>query len=235
MDFFVLSQKCIDLGLRAGAVILRDVRISDACPELRAEITREIQSIRSQFESAAQLRSLPELQVLYKIFKAVGVKPRRQPPSIERLLQYALKRGDLPAINSFVDAYNLMSIRTRCSMGAHDLDLLSPPVELRLLRGDESFIPLGGTGKKETTPGEFGYVDGKNNLLCRLDVVQADFSKVTTDTKNVLLIIEGTTAYSRESLEKIFAETAAIVQRYCGGTTEVVAFPHWGHPSYFNI
>jgi DNA/RNA-binding domain of Phe-tRNA-synthetase-like protein len=42
------------------------------------------------------------------------------------------------------------------------------------------------------TPGEYGYVDAADRLLCRLDVRQADFSKVTQRTRNLLLIVEGT-------------------------------------------
>ncbi len=225
MSAFVVSRECIDLGLRAGAIILRDIQISDSSPELRAEIAREVQTIRTQFDSLAGLRSIPELRVLYKIFKGVGVKPRKQPSSVQRLFQFMLKRGDLPLINNLVDAYNLMSVRTKCSMGAHDLDRIALPVELRLLRGDENFIPLGDDKEKRIVPGEFGYVHAKNRVLCRLDVLQAELSKVRADTSNVLLIIEGTTAHNRELLKKVFAETIAMAQRYCGGKAEVAAFP----------
>ena len=165
------------------------------------------------------------MRVLYEIFQRVGVRPRRQPPSIQRLLEYALKQGDLPRINNLVDAYNLVSIRTGYSIGAHDLDRLCTPVELRLFRGDERFTPLGRTEEKEVNAGEFGYVDGKNRVLCRLDVVQADFSKVTGETERALLIIEGTTAYSPESHESVFSEAIATVRRYCGGEAQTVAFP----------
>ena len=38
------------------------------------------------------------------------------------IARLALRRGDLPLINSLVDAYNLVSVRSLCSLGAHDLD-----------------------------------------------------------------------------------------------------------------
>jgi DNA/RNA-binding domain of Phe-tRNA-synthetase-like protein len=68
-------------------------------------------------------------------------------------------------------------------------------------------------------------VDAANRLLCRLDVLQADFSKVTEATENVLLIVEGTADHSAEVLRQAIADVIEIVIRYCGGTAEVVSFP----------
>ena len=73
------------------------------------------------------------------------------------------------------------------------------------------------------SPGEFGYVDANDRVICRLDSLQAEFSKVTADTKNALLIIEATTAHDAQRLEQVFAETAATVQHHCGGKVEIVA------------
>src|SRR4029077_12602359 len=124
----------------------------------------------------------------HDVLRKVGVNPRKDQPSLERLLAFALKRADLPAVNSLVDAYNLVSLRSSCSLGAHDLDRIALPVSLRLLTGEESFTPLGTDRPAPVTAGEYGYVDASNRLLCRLDVLQADFSKVTEATVNALLI-----------------------------------------------
>jgi DNA/RNA-binding domain of Phe-tRNA-synthetase-like protein len=222
---FGVSEDCVRLGLRAGAVVFRNVRIAAAGPELRAEIAREVASVKARFPTPAEVRSAPEVVAFQELLRQVGVNPRREQPSVERLLSLALKRGDLPAINSLVDAYNLASVRTRCSLGAHDLDRLELPITLRLLTGQESFTPLGATTPVPVTAGEFGYVDGLNRVLCRLDLLQAEFSKVTEQAVNVVLIIEGTEANPPNA--QIFAEAIGLVTRYCGGTAEVVARP-WG-------
>jgi DNA/RNA-binding domain of Phe-tRNA-synthetase-like protein len=219
---FVVSEECLRLGLRAGAVVFRDVRVAAAPPELRAEILREVDTIRERFADPAAIRATPEVASFTEVLKKVGVNPRRDQPSVERLLTFALKRGDLPSINGLVDAYNLVSIRTLCSLGAHDLDALTSPVSLRLLTGNETFTPLG-RGAESVTPGEFGYVDAANRVLCRLDVLQADFSKVTTATRNALLIVEGTTAHAPENFMQAVAEAVEKITRYCGGTAELIA------------
>jgi DNA/RNA-binding domain of Phe-tRNA-synthetase-like protein len=225
---FVVSEDCRALGLRAGAVVFRGVRVAPGSPELRAEVRRAAEALRARFAGPQEVRALPEVTAFQEVLRRVGVNPRREQPSVERLLTFALKHGDLPAINSLVDAYNLASVRSLCSLGAHDLDRIALPVTLRLLTGDEPFTPLGGAAPVPVTPGEFGYVDAQARVLCRLDLLQADFSKVTEDTGNALLIVEGTAAHSAESLRRGFAEAVELVTRHCGGAAEVVAFPGGG-------
>jgi DNA/RNA-binding domain of Phe-tRNA-synthetase-like protein len=221
MTLLTIADECVQLGLRAGSVVFRNVRIAPAPPELRAQIAAEIPMVRQQFASPAAVRSCLEVAAFQQLHRRVGVNPRKEQSSLERLLQLALKRGELPAINNLVDAYNLVSLRCRCSLGAHDLDTLAPPVSLRLLTGGESFTPLGETAPAPVTPGEYGYVDAANRLLCRLDVRQADFSKVTEKTCNVLLIVEATAEHDPEMPRRAFAEVLELVTRYCGGTAEV--------------
>ena len=225
MDF-VVTEDCVRLGLRAGAIVFRTVRVGASSPALRAEIAREVQALQARLGGASAIRSLPEVEAFRELLRKVGANPRKDQPSLERLLGFALKRGDLPAINGFVDAYNLVSIRSSLSLGAHDLDKITLPVTLRLLTGRESFTPLRRAEPEAVRPGEYAYVDAADRVLCRLDVLQADFSKVTAETVNALLIIEGTAAHVPEVLRQACADVIDLVTRYCGGTAEVIAFPN---------
>ncbi|HTU19357.1 MAG TPA: phenylalanine--tRNA ligase beta subunit-related protein [Gemmataceae bacterium] len=219
---FRVAEECVQLGLRAGAIVFRSLVIVAASPQLRAEIDREIQAVRDAFPGPAAVRSCPEVAAFQRLHRRAGVNPRKEQSSVERLLLLALKRGELPAINSLVDAYNLISLRTRCSLGAHDLDAIALPVSLRLLTGQESFTPLGESAPSAVAPGEYGYVDAESRLLCRLDVRQADFSKVTERTRNVLLIVESTAEHAPEVLCRAMADVIELATRSCGGTAEVV-------------
>jgi len=222
---FLVSKDCLDLGLRAGAIVFRNVHIADASPALRAEIAHAAEAICQQYPDPAALRNIPEVAAFQAILREVGANPRRDPPSVDRLLTTALKRSHLPAINNLVDAYNLVSIRSLCSLGAHDLDIISLPVELSLFTGRETFTPLGRDGAEKTRPREFGYVDAQDRVLCRLDVRQAEFSKVTRDTGNVLLIIEATASHAPETIRRAFDDAIDIVTHHCGGKAEVIAEP----------
>jgi DNA/RNA-binding domain of Phe-tRNA-synthetase-like protein len=222
---FLVAGDCLQLGLRAGAVLFRNVSVTPAGPALRSDIRREIQTIRTRFADLAAVRAAPEVVGFQDLLRKAGVNPRREQPSVERLLSFALKRSELPAINSLVDAYNLVSIRWLCSLGAHDLDRITPPVALRLLTGSETFTPLGRDTAVAMTPGEYGYVDAADRVLCRLDILQAEFSKVTVETVNALLIVEGTAGHAPDVLRQAFADVIDLVTHYCGGTAEVIAFP----------
>jgi DNA/RNA-binding domain of Phe-tRNA-synthetase-like protein len=217
----VVTDECRGLGLRAGAVVLRDLHVEAASTALRQEIAREVEVIRRRWTSPAEVRSLPSVAAFQEILRKVGVNPKREQPSVERLLNHALKRGDLPAINNLVDAYNLISVRSLCSMGAHDLDRITLPVSLRMLAGTEPFTPLGSDRETTVAAGDFGYVDGAGRVLCRLDLLQADFSKVTPATRNALLIIEATGVHSSQAIQRAFDEAQALIPRHCGGVAEV--------------
>src|SRR4051812_32454687 len=107
----IVAEPCVRLGLRAGAVLFRNVTVSTSDDTLRSVIRYEAPIICSQLSTARAIRELPEVQAFYAILRQVGVNPRAESPSVERLLAFALKRGDLPAINNLVDAYNLVSLR----------------------------------------------------------------------------------------------------------------------------
>lgn len=221
MSSFKVTSECLALGLRARAIVLKGLTITAASRELRTEIEAEACAIREQFDNVAGIRALPELSHIREIIRAVGVKPRSHPPSTQKLLEYAWKQGTLPAINSLVDAYNLMSLRTKCSLGAHDLRCIATPVELRLFRGSETFRPLGSDTDRPIRAGEFGYVDAQERVLCRLDSLQADFSKVATQTRDVLLIIESAETHAAGKLDDVVDRTVAIINHYCLAAPDV--------------
>ena len=223
---FLIAKECVELGLRASAIIFRNVHIEAASASLSAAIAKEVEAARIKVADPKALRALPEVAAFRELLRKVGVNPRKEQPSVERLLSYALKRGDLPSVNNLVDAYNLVSIRSLCSMGAHDLDAITLPVELRLLSGDESFTPLGSVTPASITPGEYGYVDAGKRVLCRLDILQADFSKVTAKTVNAFVIIESTTAHSPAATRSAFSDVTELIQHHCGGTAERIALAY---------
>jgi DNA/RNA-binding domain of Phe-tRNA-synthetase-like protein len=208
--------------------VFRGVRVAESSPELRGQIAQSVAAARARFADLRAVRATPEVTAFQAALRGAGADPRRDRPSVERLLGLALKRGDLPAVNGLVDAYNLVSLRSLCSLGAHDLDTLTPPVALRLLTGGETFTPLGAAAAEPVTPGEFGYVDAARRVLCRLDVRQAEFSKVTPRTVNALLIVEATAAHPDEVVRQAVADAVELIARHCGGAAEVWAFPSEG-------
>ena len=200
----------------------RQLEIGPSPGELNRSIAREVDTVRERFENASALKRARELQLLHEIFRKVGVNPHKLQPSCERLIQLMIRKGRLPSINNLVDAYNLVSARYVCSIGAHDLQKISPPVTLTLLEGDLPFLPLAGREKETARAGEFGYIDARGRLICRLDVVQVEFSKISQETSDALLIIGATAAHDSDVVEGIFSDLREILTDYCGGTAKVI-------------
>jgi len=157
-----------------------------------------------------------------RLLERVGADPRKLCGSVESLIRFAVKRRTLPVINNLVDAYNLVSLRTRCSLGAHDLHTITAPVQLMLLEKPADFTPLGQNDTCRGNAGEFAYVDGRGRLLCRLDVQQGNLSKVTDKTRRALLIIEATTDHEADQVDAAFTEAAELIPRFCGGRVQAI-------------
>lgn len=149
----------------------------------------------------------------------VGRSNREYIASPEGLRWLFLERGRFPRINVLVDAYNLVSIKTGLALGAHDIDRVRGNITLRLTKGDETFIPLGKTEPVKVFPGEYGYIDDENNVICRLEVLQVEPTKVTTETTDVFVIIEGNTNTSVESVKGAAQEVCNLITQYCDGTS----------------
>ena len=222
---FRISDECAELGLLVGVMILRGVAIGDSPADLRGSIQSSAEEVRGRFSGVAAIRETPEVKAFRRIYQAVGVNPNRHPPACQRLLEMAWRRGDLPRINTLVDLYNMVSIRCLLSLGAHDLGRVTLPIRLGIAARDESFTPLGSFGGEDVRRGEFAYVDARHRVLCRLDLVQADVSKITPETSDAILIVEGTRAHDRQIFEKASEALLRLTSDHCGGTAEIVVWP----------
>jgi DNA/RNA-binding domain of Phe-tRNA-synthetase-like protein len=167
----------------------------------------------------------PVLVGYRRLHERVGVGGRKNLASPEALLRLLIKRSQLPRVNLLVDVYNLVSVETRLSMGAHDLAHVTGDVVLRLTDGSEHFHPLGAAAGEPVRPGEYAYVDGANEVLCRLDVRQSNRTKLGVDTTDCLFIVQGNEATSAEVLRQGTERLLERIGRFCGGTRQVLSAP----------
>ena len=126
------------------------------------------------------------------------------------------KHGALRSINRVVDIYNHVSLKYRISIGAHDPAALGGTLRLAFASGDERFLPL---GRKRTQPvlcGEYAYLDGAGEVVCRLECRQAEHTRVTPRTRAAVSIVQGFRASWAPSVETIARELLALLERYTG-------------------
>jgi DNA/RNA-binding domain of Phe-tRNA-synthetase-like protein len=215
-----IESKLANAGLKAAAALIHNVDNTARAEKLADRLTVQLEALRASWPSEGP-RALPEIVALQGVYRQLGASWRNNRPSIERLAVMIAKGRPLPAINPVVDIYNVASLEARMCMGAHDAEKLVMPISLRQTTGIEQFMPLG--GEPETVPAnEFAYFDDAGRIICRLDAVQADFSKVGPSTRTVVLIVEGTPISNGADVLSATERTAKDIAAATGGAVRKV-------------
>jgi DNA/RNA-binding domain of Phe-tRNA-synthetase-like protein len=153
-------------------------------------------------------------------YRRFGVKPSRYRSSIESLLRSA-RGGGVRSINPLVDCYNAVSLGHFLPCGGEDMDAIRGELRLTLARGDEPFIPLGGSEEQPPAPGEVVYADDAG-IVCRAwNWREADRTKLTPATTRAILVIEALPPRTRDNLRAACDELATRVSETLGATCQV--------------
>jgi len=174
-------------GTEIRLVIARGLRTDEPWPEvdLDAVEDRVAGGWRPSDEGDPAARSW------HKAFRAFGTNPRRIRPSVDALGRRLARTGRLPRITPAVDAYNLVSVTYAVPAGAFDLDRLDGDVEIRYAAAGDAFVPLGDPDTVETPDrGEVVYAQGTRILTRHWNHPDADATKVTMASRNVVFILE---------------------------------------------
>jgi DNA/RNA-binding domain of Phe-tRNA-synthetase-like protein len=216
---FAISDDVRRLGVRGAYAVLGGLDNRAAHPGLeawRAQLTQKLQQeLRPGF-----IDRDPVLLGFRELHDAVKRSNKRFVSSAEALVGLFQRKGVIPTINPLVDIYNMLSLETRLSLGAHDLAQVHGGIALRLTGGAERFVPLGASAPEPIQPGEYCYVDDSGEVLCRLEHRQCERTKVTPETRSCFYIVQGNT---RTSLSLLEAALQRLVQRtieFCGGYQE---------------
>ena len=91
--------------------------------------------------------------------------------------------------------------RLGLSIGAFDVGKIRGTIAVRITNGNERFQPLGANqSEKLVEPGGFAYIDDSGEVLCWLDVRQGESTKLTADTRRVVVLIEGVPPLTADEL-----------------------------------
>ena len=102
--------------------------------------------------------------------------------------------------------------------GGDDIDKIEGDIMLTFAQGDEDFIELNSREVKFPKPGEVVYKD-RNEVLCRRwNWRECDKTKMTEKIQNAALVVEGLPPFTKDEVEQIIKELAALIQKYCSGT-----------------
>ncbi len=218
---FCIYRSVLDLGVRIKGVLIEGIENRTESEEYSAWREREISSLLAEY-SDFDARRDEIIEGFYDLHQKIGVPRRKNIPASENLIRLLVRKQGLPEINKAVDIYNIISMKSKLSLGAHDTACITGNISLRLTRGNEMFLPIGAGETKPVKQGEYAYIDDNNDIVCWLEIRQAEKDKVTKDTKNVFYVIQG----NEKTPEDLLLATAnAVIDttvRFCGGHGKII-------------
>ncbi len=205
-------------GLNIGVVIAKGIDNSTSTPtEILELINKRQAEVRQQYQ-AETLSQHPKIELWRKAYSKFGGKPKENRSSVENLHRMILKGTDLRSINPLVDIYNLISLSHLLPCGGEDLNKMQGDLVLTFAGPAE--VPVHLLGEKDARApheGEVIYKDSVSTICRRWNWREADRTKLTKETKNSILVIEGLPPVTRTEIESATLELAALVEKYCGG------------------
>lgn len=205
-------------SISVGIAIINGVSITEKNHDLDKERSEFLKSLDGLTTESLGLEE--EIKSYRQIYKETGIDWHSRRPSPEALLRrIALGKG-IYSINTCVDAYNLVVMKNRISVGAFDFDHIKFPTVLRFAKPGEKILLLGDEDETEYKDGEIAYFDEKGGYNMDFNYRDAQRTAVTLETKNLYINTEGVYDISPQQVEKTLKEACDIIVKYCGGRIE---------------
>ncbi|MDD2666448.1 MAG: phenylalanine--tRNA ligase beta subunit-related protein [Methanocellales archaeon] len=176
--------------------------------------------------SLEDLKDVSIFRAYRDFFWNIGVDPTKVRPAGEALIRRVLRGSPIPKINPIVDAYNLSSIETGIALAAFDESLIKGGnLTMRFAEPGELFKGIGMDEPMRLRGKEvvLSYADEDSEdekLVAIYPYRDADSTKVTSDTKNVILLSCGVPGIEDDLLEQAIVKAIDYITRFCGGTSE---------------
>lgn len=202
-------------GLKAEYVIVENVDVRRDSQKLGAFKSEVLERVKERW-TLDQLKEDPIFRAYRDFFWRIGVDPTKIRPASEALIRRALRGRSIPNINTLVDAYNLASMDSGIPLAAFDKDELAGELFMREATANEEFYGIGMKKPVILNGGEVVLEDGEK-LVAIYPHRDADISKITLNTRNLLLMICGVPNIDDSTLDEAKVLGVEYVQRFCGG------------------
>lgn len=218
---FIIADEIKKTGIPVQGVLIKNTKNKQSDSKFEDYKAKVIAQIKQDY-TLENLKADKIIQGFKELHTSFGISNRKNNAASENLLDFVLKRGNIPSINLLVDIYNLISVQSKLALGAHDVKYIGGNVTLRLTKGNENFHPIAYPEAKAIAKNEYAYIDDDNDVLCRLEVRQCEKTKVTLDTSDVFYIIQGNLHTTENDLSIATEQLIDLTTEFCGGTAEVI-------------
>jgi lysyl-tRNA synthetase, class I len=218
--YFKIDKKLKDSlpSVSVGIALIKGVNVDRKNNDLESEKNVFLKTL-SQLTTEA-ISEYSEVVSYRKVYKETGIDWHSRRPSPEALLRRVALGKGLYTINTCVDAYNLVVMKNRVSVGAFDADQIKFPTTLRFANAGEEILLLGDDSPTLYKTGEIAYFDQVGGYNLDFNYRDSQRTMVTEDTKNVWINVDGVYDVSPDKVEKSLDESVEKILKYCGGKLE---------------
>jgi len=211
-----VSEKFAELAIYIG--IVNNVHVekeNEQIQELKKSVYGEV---RAKY-NLETLKDNPTVRAYRDFYWNLDIDPTKTRPSGEALLRRVLHGKELPRVSTVVDAYNLASMKTIIPISGFDKDRLNPPFQIHFAKNGETFTGIG-MNKPMTLTDKMLVLADENQILCIYPYRDSDHTKITEQTRNLLIVGYGAPRITEAQLEDTLETTIAYIEQVSDGKTE---------------
>jgi len=202
-------------GVSLAYLEIREMHIG-VMGEKVTELLKEVsQKTRGDLTIEA-VKDRADFRAYRDFFWRLGVDPTKTRPASEALVRRILKGSSIPRINDFVDSYNIASVETGIPIAAFDSEALDEDITLRFSGQGEEFQGIG-MEESRVIDQQMLVMSSGSDLIAVYPYRDADASRITTETRDAVLIACGVPSIGGEALLRAAGKSRDYVISSCGG------------------
>jgi len=194
---------------------IEGLKVEKTNTELEKFKNETMKQVREKYDLES-LKNLSTFRAYRDFFWRAGIDPTKIRPAAEALIRRILGGGTIPHINTLVDTYNIASIKTEIALATFDADKLKGSLLMRFAEKDEEFLGIGMEKPMLLQGGEI-VVSDDEKLVAIYPHRDADSTKITEKTRNVMLLVCGVPGIEEKTLQDAMRVTLDYVVQFCNG------------------
>lgn len=184
-----------------GVVVVKNFDNKVSYDHINKMFDESLKSSKEKFLNV-KIKEEPWILPYREAFRSLNINPNKYMCSIEALMTRISKGNDIPHINPMVDLGNALSLKYELPIGVHDIDnFIDGDIQIRESDGNDNFIPFGSTEVEHPEVGEIIYASGNEVKTRRWTWRQGERSKVTEESKDFFIPIDGFTSSKDKIIE----------------------------------
>jgi len=213
-----VSEKFPELAICIG--IVNNIHVEKENMQILKLKKAVYEEVRAK-HNISTLKDNPTVRAYRDFYWKLDIDPTKTRPSGEALLRRVLHGKELPRISTVVDAYNLASMKTIIPISGFDKNQLNLPFQIRFANNGETFTGIG-MNKPVTLTGKMLVLADEKQILCIYPYRDSNHTKITEQTRNVLIVGYGAPGITDEQLKKAIEKTTSYINLVSNGETKLI-------------